>query len=170
VSRKFLFSASQGQYALSCAKFSTMKKPSFMPPGILLLLLGLSIGSIAQKPANWTEKQLMEPADLANTIAAKNELPVIISVGPGAVIPNSFDAGMASTPEGLEKLKAHLKTIDTHKKIVIYCGCCPFDHCPNVRPAIELLKEMHFTNYYLLNLSHNIRKDWIEKGYPVAAS
>jgi len=26
---------------------------------------------------------------------------------------------------------------------------------------------MKFTNYYLLNLPHNLKQDWIDKGYPV---
>jgi thiosulfate/3-mercaptopyruvate sulfurtransferase len=91
---------------------------------------------------------------------------VIISVGPGAVIPTSIEAGTASSAEGLNKLKDVLSTLPKEKKIVVYCGCCPFEHCPNARPAIALLKEMKFTNYYLLNLPHNIKQDWIDKGYP----
>ncbi|RYF85172.1 MAG: rhodanese-like domain-containing protein [Chitinophagaceae bacterium] len=134
---------------------------------ILLFLLFGSICSQAQNPVNWTEKQLLEPADLATTIAAKKDVPVIISVGPGATIPGSIAIGMVNSPEGLQKLKDQLKIIDKEKKIVIYCGCCPFEHCPNVRPAIDALKEVNFTSYYLLNLPHNIKKDWIDKGYPV---
>jgi hypothetical protein len=37
-----------------------------------------------------------------------------------------------------------------------------------VRPALALLQQMKFTNYHLLNLPHNIKVDWIEKGYPQA--
>jgi hypothetical protein len=110
----------------------------------------------------------MEPSVLADAITAKTDVPVIISVGPGAIIPNSIDVGMASTQEGLDSLKARLNTIAKDQKIIIYCGCCPFEHCPNVRPAIEALKQMNFTNYFLLNLPHNIKIDWIEQGYPVA--
>lgn len=73
---------------------------------------------------------------------------------------------MVNSEEGLEKLKSELKSIAKDKNIVVYCGCCPFEHCPNVRPAIETLKEMKFTHYYLLNLPHNIKADWIDKGYP----
>lgn len=121
----------------------------------------------AQNPVNWTEKQLMEPADLAAAIKAKKDVPVIISVGPGATIPNSVDLGMVNNAEGLQKLRERLKSVDKDKKVVIYCGCCPFEHCPNARPAVNALKEMKFTNYYLLDLPHNLKKDWIDKGYPV---
>jgi thiosulfate/3-mercaptopyruvate sulfurtransferase len=27
---------------------------------------------------------------------------------------------------------------------------------------------MKFTNYKLLNLSHNVKTDWLDKGYPTA--
>jgi hypothetical protein len=133
------------------------------------ILLVCNISSQAQNPAaNWARKQLIEPSALADAITAKTDVPVIISVGPGAIIPNSIDVGMASTQEGLDSLKARLNTIAKDQKIIIYCGCCPFEHCPNVRPAIEALKQMNFTNYFLLNLPHNIKIDWIEQGYPVA--
>ena len=68
---------------------------------------------------------------------------------PGATIPNSVYVGPVNNAEGLQKLKSELKTFDKNKKIVIYCGCCPFEHCPNVIPAIDLLNYMSFTNYFL---------------------
>lgn len=144
-----------------------MKKLSVIKLFIFLFMVLIGLRSYAQNPVNWTEEQLIEPAGLAKVITSKTDIPVIISVGPGALIPHSFDAGMASEGKGLQKLKTELNTIDKNKKIVIYCGCCPFEHCPNVRPAIDALKEMKFTNYYLLNLPHNIKTDWIDKGYPV---
>lgn len=134
---------------------------------ISVILFAFAWNTHAQKPVNWTEKQLMEPSQLAAAITSNTDSAVIISVGPGAVIPNSIPMGMASTQDGLEKLKTQLKGVDRDKRIVIYCGCCPFEHCPNVRPAIDVLKEMNFTNYYLLDLPHNIKADWIDKGYPV---
>lgn len=137
---------------------------------VLLFVLFLGIESYAQNSINWTEKQLEEPANLAKAITAKKNVPVIVSIGPGATIPNSIDVGMVNSAEGLQKLKAQLKKLDKDKKVVIYCGCCPFEHCPNVRPAIDALKELKFTNYYLLNLPHNIKRDWIDKGYPVSKS
>ena len=132
-----------------------------------VIALFLTVNSHAQSPINWTDKQLIEPSELANQINTKKDVPFIISVGPGAVIPNSVHTGMASEQEGLDKLKEQLSSFTKDQKIVIYCGCCPFEHCPNVRPAINLLKEMNFTNYYLLDLPNNIKKDWIDQGYPV---
>lgn len=121
----------------------------------------------AQNPENWTSKQLMEPAALAQVVQSGDSLPVIISVGPGAVIPGSVETGMAKEKDNLDSLKTKLAVLPKDTKIVIYCGCCPFEHCPNVRPAIAVLKDFKFTNYQLLNLPHNIKTDWIDKGYPV---
>lgn len=121
----------------------------------------------AQNPENWTSNQLMQPGELAGKITTGKDVPVIVSVGPGATIPKSIDIGMVKDRENLDKLKKELAGLPKETKIVVYCGCCPFEHCPNVRPAINALKEMNFTNYQLLNLSHNIKTDWIDKGYPV---
>lgn len=143
-------------------KFSPLLKRLF-----IACVLFFTISADAQNAQNWTKQQLVEPSELANSITSQKNIPVIISVGPGALIPGSIDAGMASTPEGLEKFKKELKNINRNTKLVIYCGCCPFEYCPNVRPAIDVLKERKFTHYFLLDLPNNIKKDWIDKGFPV---
>lgn len=120
----------------------------------------------AQNPVNWTKDQLLEPAELAKTLAAGKDLPLLISVGPGASIPNSTAIGMTNDKDNVEKLKKQLSGVPKDAAVVVYCGCCPFEHCPNVRPAIAALKELGFSNYKLLNLPKNLKTDWIDKGYP----
>jgi thiosulfate/3-mercaptopyruvate sulfurtransferase len=120
-------------------------------------------------PEPWTASQLLAPADLAAIINnPKAKKPIIICVGPGALIRGSLDMGPAKEKENLEKFKLWLGKLPKDADIVIYCGCCPFEHCPNIRPAFTLLNEMKFTNAHLLNLEHNIKTDWIAKGYPQA--
>ena len=109
----------------------------------------------------------MEPYALAQLLKTGKDLPVIFCVGPGASIPNSVNIGMTRDKENIDLFKSKLKQLPANTNIVIYCGCCPFEHCPNVRPAIDVLKQINFTNYKLLNLQHNLRADWIDKGYPV---
>jgi len=134
-------------------------------------LLFITVNANAQetaKPHPWTEKQLMEPATLAKKITDKKmDNILLICVGPDASIPGSVDAESAQFPENLANLKKILEKTPKDKEVVIYCGCCPFDRCPNVRPAFQLLKEMGFKNAKLLNLSKNIKTNWIDHGYPV---
>ncbi|NJY62724.1 rhodanese-like domain-containing protein [Salinimicrobium sp. CDJ15-81-2] len=117
----------------------------------------------------WTEEQLVEPAALAQKIETTNaeDLPVIISLGAGNIIPGSKDTGASGEKAGLENLQRELEGLPKDAEIVLYCGCCPFEICPNVRPAFSLLNEMGFTNHHLLNLQENIKVDWIDKGYAV---
>jgi len=121
-----------------------------------------------QKEEPWSQNQLLPAADLARIINdPKATQPIIFSVGPGAIVKNSIDIGPAENKQNLSKLKQQLSNLPKDANIVIYCGCCPFVHCPNIRPAFTLLNEMKFTNQKLLNIEHNIKVDWISKGYPV---
>ena len=133
----------------------------------VIFIMGFSarLSTSPQPTDPWTPSQLMAPADLAARIKAGNA-PLIICVGPSGLIQGSIEAGAAHEPANLDKLKAILAKQDVQREVVIYCGCCPFAHCPNVRPAFNLLTSMHFTHAYLLDLSHNVRIDWIEHGYP----
>ena len=131
---------------------------------IIVLLVAQSL--LAQNPVNWRSDQLIEPQELAATIQSKKEIPLIFSIGPGATIPYSKDIGIIKEEENLKNFKKQLSKLPKDSKIVVYCGCCPYEHCPNIRPAIQVLKDMKFTNFYLLDLPHNIRVDWINKGYP----
>lgn len=116
----------------------------------------------------WKPSQLLSPEDLAKTIQdPKAKQPVIFCIGPGAVVKGSIDIGPTRDSSNLNKLRKQLEKLPKETAIVIYCGCCPFEHCPNIRPAFTLLNEMKFTHPQLLNLEHNIKTDWINKGYPV---
>lgn len=117
----------------------------------------------------WTPQQLLAPGDLAKTIEnPKAAKPIIFSIGMEAIIKGSTDIGPAMMRENLAKLKQKLEKLPKNSQIVVYCGCCPFSRCPNIRPAMALLKTMQFTNYKLLNLPQNVKVDWIDKGYPVS--
>ena len=125
----------------------------------------------AETPARqepWTEQQLLEPRDLAQLVQESQDSLVIISLGAGGIIPGSKDTGPSGEKQGLENLRTELQSLPKDSDIVIYCGCCPFEICPNVRPAFSLLNEMGFTNHQLLNLRENIKVDWIDRGYPTS--
>ena len=117
----------------------------------------------------WTQQQLLDPADLAKVLNdPKAPQPLVFSVGMQAIIKGSIDIGPAMKAENLNVLKGKLNKLPKNTQIVVYCGCCPFSRCPNIRPAMELLKNMQFTNYKLLNLPQNVKVDWIDKDYPMA--
>lgn len=137
---------------------------------IILLAAAMSFRSFTQYSGDepWRIDQLMDPADLAQRINSPNaQQPIIFSIGPAAVIKNSIDVGVTNEKVNLEKLRLELDKLQPDAEVVVYCGCCPFDHCPNIRPAFTLMNEMKFTNHRLLNLPKNIKVNWIDKGYPM---
>ena len=114
----------------------------------------------------------IEPKDLVTQIQSKSAKPPIFHVGfpvlyRGKHIPGSLFVGPGSKAEGLDALKTAVAKLPRNQEVVLYCGCCPFDRCPNVRPAIALLKQMGFTNVKALNLPTNFAADWVDHGYPV---
>lgn len=142
-----------------------MRHNIFLISLILIFCNGVS-GQQGKEP--WDGKQLLEPAILASRIDQdRTDDLLILSVGPDVVIKGSVDIGPAQEPANIEKLKNYLKNVPKDKEVVIYCGCCPFDRCPNVRPAFKELKEMGFENPRLLNIRKNIKVDWIDKDYPI---
>lgn len=116
----------------------------------------------------WTSSELKDPLELAEAINnGKSKNILILSVGPEAIIKGSVDIGPTSEHANVEKMKAFLKNVPKNKEIIIYCGCCPFVKCPNIRNAFNVLKEMGFKKRRLLNLPKNIKADWLDKGYPI---
>ena len=135
-----------------------------------LLFLMLPVALLAQetvKDQNWTASQLMQPETLAQKIENQEKLPLIISIGPQALIPHSKDIGMLVEEPNRARFDSLTDRLSKKTPVVIYCGCCPFDKCPNVRPAIAVLKEKGFENFHLLNLSTSLKADWIDHNYPL---
>ena len=82
-------------------------------------------------------------------------------------IPGAILAGPCSKPEGLETLKKTALHLPRSREIVLYCGCCPFVRCPNVKPAYTTLRGMGFSNIKVLELDTNFHTDWVAKGFPI---
>ncbi len=96
---------------------------------------------------------------------------LILNVGPRVLyaqahIEGSEYIGPGSSEAGIEALKNRVKSEPKAKQIVLYCGCCPWDRCPNIKPAFEALKKLGFTNVKVLYIANNIGADWVDKGYP----
>jgi thiosulfate/3-mercaptopyruvate sulfurtransferase len=138
---------------------------------MMLPLLLLAASSFAAEP--WTAQELLPPAQLAARLA-KSEKPLMIYVGPAYLwrvkhIPASVNAGMASREEGLSALKKILAGKAKDTEVILYCGCCPMNVCPNIRPAIQAIKAEGFTRVRLLDLPTRLDDDWVKKGYPAVS-
>jgi rhodanese-related sulfurtransferase len=118
----------------------------------------------------WTDRETLQPAELAKLISAAS--PDILMVGPrvlfnGAHIKGAFYAGPAGKPEGLDNLQRAVASLHKSREVVLYCGCCPMEKCPNIRPAFQKLKELGYQRVKVLIIPTNLHDDWIAKGYPV---
>jgi thiosulfate/3-mercaptopyruvate sulfurtransferase len=119
--------------------------------------------------------QLIQPADLNRILRASGAgKPLILQVGSRimfdqAHIPGSEYVGAGSQAEGVATLRGRVASLSRETFIVLYCGCCPWNRCPNVGPAYQLLRGMGFTHVKVLYLPGNFGDDWANKGFPVAS-
>src|ERR1700751_1267462 len=123
--------------------------------GVLLLSQAL----VSQNaPDPWKTSELLEPAAFAQTLqASKGKQPVIIAVAFPVLynnkhLPHAIFAGPGSQPQGIEALKTAVAKLPKDSDIVLYCGCCPMEECPNIRPSYSALKELGFTNIRVLHV------------------
>lgn len=137
-------------------------------------------GSAARSdaPSNpWTQSQTIKPAVLAKELQSStaSAKPIVICVAPralynGAHIPGALFFGPGYTSQGIDSLRNWAKSALPAANVVIYCGCCPLDRCPNVRPAFSALAGMGFTHLRVLLLQHDFRTDWVIPGFPIEKS
>ncbi len=118
--------------------------------------------------------QLINPEELVKIIqSSKAAKPLMIDVGSHVLyeqahIPGSEYIGPASSEAGMQQLRKRVEPLPRNKFIVLYCGCCPWSHCPNVKPAADALQALGFSNVKVLYISDNFGVNWVDKGYPVA--
>lgn len=121
----------------------------------------------------WRDARQISPAELAKRISGPARLrPVVLQVGfevfyDGGRIPGAIFAGPASTAEGLARLKAAAKRIPRAKEVILYCGCCPWEKCPNIHPAYDELRRMGFSRLVVLLIPQDFARDWVARGFPV---
>jgi hypothetical protein len=117
--------------------------------------------------------QLIQPDELNPLLHSRGaEKPLILQVGSHlmfaqAHIPGAEYAGPGSQAEGVQQLRGRVASLPRGTFIVLYCGCCPWNRCPNVGPAYQLLQGMGFTRVKALYLADNFGDDWANKGFPV---
>ena len=122
------------------------------------------------------QAQLIQPGDLSRLLHDGGpEKPLVLQVGSRVLfaqahIAGSEFAGAGSQPEGLQQLQNRVSSLSHETPIVLYCGCCPWNRCPNVAPAFRLLLRLGFTRVKVLYVANNLGTDWVDKGFPVERS
>lgn len=117
--------------------------------------------------------ELLSPSELATMLTTPQVARlVILQVGSHVLyaqahIPGSEYIGAAGQESGLQALRHRVESLKKDQSVVIYCGCCPWDRCPNIRPAYEALRTLGFIHVKVLHLDQNFGTDWVDKGYPV---
>lgn len=140
----------------------------------LLALMALLPAAFAFQASSIPTSRLITAEELVTVLrSSTGERPLLMQVGfhilyTQAHIPGSEYIGPASTESGLQQLRKRVESLPRDKYIVIYCGCCPWEHCPNVKRADDALHALGFTRVKVLYLADNFATDWMDKGYPVA--
>ncbi len=138
----------------------------------LLTFFALTLMVSRSVAADVPASALIQPDALVKILQTNTGTkPLILQVGfqklyQQAHIPGAEYIGAATEAAGIQNLEKRVGSLPKNKAIVLYCGCCPWWHCPNVRPAFELLHSMGFTNVKVLYIAQNFGADWVSKGYP----
>src|SRR5690606_32659954 len=117
-------------------------------------------GGTSSQHEPWQIKQLMKPADLALLIGeGRSDSLHVYSIGPAGLIKGAVLIGETRDRANLAALKKAVSKLPKDAAVVLYCGCCPFKDCPNIRPAFEMLNKHGSMNHKLLDLSQNLKVD-----------
>jgi hypothetical protein len=111
----------------------------------------------------------IECVELDRMITSKKS-PIIINCGNQEDIIGSIPIGeisknsnwKSSLKQALIKSKIEKSF---NKPVVVYCGCCSSDNCPNVEPVIKELISMGFRDVKGLYFFDGYGPDWKAKGY-----
>jgi hypothetical protein len=141
---------------------------------VVLMLGTLLMRFAVATPADpWSAQQTVQAAQFVAELQHETEPhPLVIYVGARALfngghIPGAVYYGPGSTEQGIADLKKYAATLPKNSDVVLYCGCCPLEKCPNLRPAFVALKNAGLARLRVLILPTSFNVDWVEKGYPV---
>jgi len=150
-----------------------MKAKARIQKAILLFLTCLMSTQLLAQWSSIAPGRLINPEDLVKILKEGKQKPLVLQVGSHmlfvqAHIPGSEYAGPAANAAGLQQLRKRVESLPKNTFIVLYCGCCPWSHCPNIKPADDALQAMGFTNVKVVYISDNFGTNWVDKGYPTA--
>jgi thiosulfate/3-mercaptopyruvate sulfurtransferase len=136
---------------------------------LLTLLCSLLFSQfIYSQPNSFKAEQLLQPSKLNEAYSKPaSAQPLILNMGVERNIKNAIEVGIVSSPSKYQKLVEAMKKVPKNREIVVYCGCCKLENCPNIPIALEKLSALGFKNVKILNLIEGINEDWIDKKYPM---
>lgn len=136
-----------------------------------ILILALIITSVAIASAQqtaWKKEQLMLTSEMAEKIKTNaKDKPLLFNVGPMENIKGAVFVGRGTSVSSIDKMKGTLSMENKNRVVVVYCGCCSYASCPNIKPAFDALVSLGFKNAKVLDLQEGIKPDWVAKGYPM---
>lgn len=149
-----------------------LKRPLVFTASIIGAILVLAFAKFdgprgLEQKEPWTPSQLISPDDLAATLKEDPSSVHVFDIGPAGQIKHAVHIGAGRNPENVRALEQAVVDLPKDADIVLYCGCCPFKDCPNIRPTFRLLNDLEFTNHKLLDIENNLKVDWIDRGYPM---
>lgn len=162
----------------SHSRFLRRCSPATFAVCLLVTMASAACGAEPQRSAvsryPWTAAQTVDGPTLVRELSARQASdPVRIAfTGPPFLyrvghVPGAVMLGPASSPAGLRALETWASPLPRGSKIVVYCGCCPLDDCPNLVPAFALLRQMGFTHVRVLILPTSFGADWAGRGFPI---
>jgi thiosulfate/3-mercaptopyruvate sulfurtransferase len=164
-----------------------VNKPALAKAGgvaLLVAVYALTLTGMACGCVSWAQpgsapsipaSALVQPQELNRILhTADSAQLVILQVGSRVMfdeahIRGAEYAGPGSQETGLNLLRQRVSGLKRGTPIVIYCGCCPWNHCPNIWPAYQTLVGMGFKHVRALYLANNFGTDWANKGFPIEA-
>lgn len=134
-------------------------------------LVALSSISSRADSDPWTSNQTVQPAAFAKELETSKTPPIVLFVGfkrlyTAGHIKGAQYHGTTGNEAGLKEFTAWATALPRTANLVVYCGCCPIDHCPNIRPAFKALQDLGFTQVRVLLLPNDFATDWADKGLP----
>ena len=167
-----------GLSAFICVHLRPISRLRYPGPVRHLRLLALIFVTgilLCQTPADpWSKSEFVEPEVIAKLLQSSATPPKIICVAFPLNfkrhLPKAVYAGPGSKAEGIELLKKAVADVPKDAAILLYCGCCPMNVCPNLRPAFKVLKELGYTRVRAMNIPTNMPTDWYGKNYPTEES
>jgi rhodanese-related sulfurtransferase len=147
--------------------------PAFVVVWLLTTLAAAAAQADPRPASSIPASFLVQPSDLAATLRSpSNSKPLVFQVGfrklyDQAHIMGAEYVGAAGDDQGLGALRQRVAKLPKDAPIVIYCGCCPWSHCPNIAEAFNALRDLGFTRLKVLYIANNFGADWVDRGYPL---